>query len=238
MRLSIIVPAFNEEKLLPETLRLLNASMQPLLPGVELIVVDNESTDRTKEIALAAGARVVTETVKNIGAVRNRGAEAAGGETLVFFDADTFVPADLLQVIDREMSDPNCLGGAIAVSYGTFERWWLRFYSRAWTFWGPVFNMRQGAAQFCRRSAFDALGGYDEGIYLGEDIDFYWRLTKYAKQAGGTLSYIEEPKVSTSTRRFDKMTLWDTVVLTHPLYILLNWRRSKPWGRWYDGSVR
>jgi glycosyltransferase involved in cell wall biosynthesis len=238
MRLSIIIPAYNEEKLLPETLRRVRAAMEQLSSQCELIVVDNESTDKTREIAHSFGAKVIAESVKNIGAIRNTGAKEANGEVLVFFDADTFIPENLLSVIDEKMRDPACLGGAVDVDYGNFERPWLRFMKSAWKFWGPVFNMKQGAAQFFRRSVFDEIGGYDERIYLGEDIDIYWRLTKFAKKNGGTLSFIVEPKVITSTRRFDKMSLWDTMVLTHPVYILLNWKRSKPWGRWYDGSVR
>lgn len=238
MRLSIIIPAFNEEKLLPETLRRIRAATEPFSGDCELIVVDNESTDRTREIAESFGATVITETVKNIGAIRNTGARAAKGEVLVFFDADTFIPDTLLTVIDEKMRDPKCFGGAVDVDYEKFERWWLRFMKSAWKFWGPIFNMKQGAAQFFERSVFDALGGYDERIYLGEDIDIYWRLTKYAKQNDGSLAFIEEPKVITSPRRFDKMSIWDTMVLTHPVYILLNWKRSKPWRQWYDGSVR
>jgi glycosyltransferase involved in cell wall biosynthesis len=238
MQLSIIIPAFNEEKLLPETLRRIHAAMEPLSGECELIVVDNESIDKTREIADSFGASVVSESIKNIGAIRNTGAKHAKGEILVFFDADTFIPDNLLTVIDEKMSDPKCFGGAVDVDYGQFERPWLRFMKRAWKFWGPVFNMKQGAAQFFRRDVFEAIGGYDERIYLGEDIDIYWRLTKYAKKNGGILSFIEDPKVITSTRRFDKMSLWDTMVLTHPVFIFLNWKRSKPWGRWYDGSVR
>ena len=238
MKLSIIVPAYNEEKLIGETLRHIQAARAKLTDESELIVVDNESTDRTREIAESAGALVVTEPVKNIGAVRNAGARAAKGEIFAFFDADTFVPENMLIAIDQALRDPKCLGGAVAVSYGNFKRGWLNFLSRAWRFWGGVFNMKQGAAQFCRRSSFEAIGGYDERIFLGEDIDFYWRLTRYAKEKAGTLRFIEEPQVITSTRRFDKMSLWDTMVLTHPIYILINWKRSRPWAKWYDGSVR
>jgi glycosyltransferase involved in cell wall biosynthesis len=238
MVISVVVPAFNEEKLLAETLRRINAARGRLEGESELIVVDNESTDRTREIAELGGARIVTETVKNIGAIRNAGARSATGEVLAFFDADTLVPESLLAEIGLRMQDQNCFGGAVAVSYGRFERSWLRFLSRAWKFWGGVFNMKQGAAQFCRRDVFEQLGGYDERIYLGEDIDLYWRATSYARKNGGSLTVIEEPQVTTSTRRFDKMSLWDTMILTHPIYILINWKRSKPWTRWYDGSVR
>jgi glycosyltransferase involved in cell wall biosynthesis len=238
MRLSIIIPAFNEEKLLPETLRRIRSAMESLSNECELIVVDNESTDKTREIAESFNAKILTESIKNIGAIRNVGAKAARGKTFVFFDADTFIPETLLTVIDERMRDPKCFGGAVDVEYGEFKRWWLPFFSRAWKFWGPVFNMKQGAAQFYRKEVFEALSGYDERIYLGEDIDIYWRMTKYARNNGGTLSFIEDPKVTTSPRRFDKMSLWDTLFLTHPVYILLNWKRSKPWRQWYDGSVR
>ena len=238
MRLSIIIPAYNEEKLLPETLRRILAAIVPLAGACELIVVDNDSIDKTREIAESFGASIVSESVKNIGAIRNTGAESATGEVFVFFDADTFIPENLLMVIDEKMRDPKCFGGAVDVDYADFDRRWMRFMKRAWKFWGPVFNMKQGAAQFFTRSVFNAIGGYDERIYLGEDIDIYWRLTKYAKENGGDLSFIEDPKVITSTRRFDKMSIWNTMVLTHPVYILLNWKRSKPWRQWYDGSVR
>ncbi|MFL6467872.1 MAG: glycosyltransferase, partial [Pyrinomonadaceae bacterium] len=217
MRLSVIIPAYNEEKLLPDTLGRIKAALERLKSESELIVVDNESTDRTREIAESFGALVLTEPVKNIGAIRNTGAKAAKGEILIFFDADTFVSPNLPAVINEKMQDPKCFGGAVDVDYGEFERWWLKFMKRAWKFWGPVFNMKQGAAQFCRKDVFEAIGGYDETIYLGEDIDIYWRLTKYAKQNGGFLSFIEDPKVITSPRRFDKMNFWDTMVLTHPV---------------------
>ena len=236
--MSIVIPAFNEEKLLPETLSRIRAAMAAVAGECELIVVDNESTDRTSEIARTFSATVVTESVKNIGAIRNNGARQSSGDVLLFFDADTFIPETLLAVIEKEMQDPKCLGGAVDVDYGEFDRRWMRFMKWAWKFFGPIFNMKQGAAQFFKRDAFDAIGGYDERIYLGEDIDIYWRLTKYARKTGDRLSFIEDPKVITSPRRFDKMGLWETMVLTHPVYILINWRRSKPWRQWYDGSVR
>lgn len=238
MQLSIIVPAYNEEKLLTATLRCIRAAMEPLANTCELIVVDNESTDRTRAIAKEAGARIVDEQVHNIGRVRNTGAAAAKGEVLVFIDADTQVPEKLFQKIEQVMQEPDCPGGAVAVEYERFERWSMRLYSSGWAFWGRVFNMKQGAAQFCRKDVFEKLSGYDETIFLGEDIEFYWRLTKFAKENGGTLSYIDAPKVKTSARRFDNMSFLKTLVLTHPFYILLNKKRASAWKDWYEKAVR
>lgn len=238
MKISVIVPAHNEEKLLPATLEFIRAALNACEADSEFIVVDNESDDRTAEIAEAAGALVIDEKVRNIARVRNAGGSAATGGVLIFIDADSRVPETLFKKIAAEMRDPQCFGGAVAVEYGRFKRWWMRFYSLGWAFWGKVFNMKQGAAQFCRKEVFDKLGGYDERIFLGEDIDFYWRLTALAKREGGSLSFIELPKVVTSTRRFDKMSIWKTLLLTNPLYILLNSRRASSWKDWYENAVR
>lgn len=103
---------------------------------------------------------------------------------------------------------------------------------------GQVLNMRQGAAQFCRKSAFTELQGFDEQIFMGEDIDFYWRMTKFAKENGGRVEFIDEPKVTTSSRRFDKMGLLKTLVITHPFFIAFNWKRRSAWKDWYENAVR
>ena len=92
MRLSVVVPAFNEERLLAETLRHIAAGMEVFRArgwSAELIVCDNNSTDRTAAIARAAGATVVFEPVNQIARARNRGAARAGGDWLLFVDADS-----------------------------------------------------------------------------------------------------------------------------------------------------
>jgi glycosyltransferase involved in cell wall biosynthesis len=89
---SVVIPAFNEERLLGESLRQVRAAMTAFARRgwqAELIVCDNNSTDRTADVARAAGATVVFEPINQIGRARNRGAEAATGEWLIFIDADT-----------------------------------------------------------------------------------------------------------------------------------------------------
>jgi glycosyltransferase involved in cell wall biosynthesis len=127
MKVSVIVPAHNEEKLLPATLEFIRIALNACEADSELIVVNNESDDRTAKIAEAAGARVIDEKVRNIARVRNSGASIATGDVLIFIDADTRVPETLFKRIAREMRDPLCFGGAVAVEYGRFERWWMRF---------------------------------------------------------------------------------------------------------------
>lgn len=238
MSISVIIPAYNEEKCLPETLKRISEALSIAACPSEIIVIDNDSEDETKRVAASFGAKVFSETVHNISKVRNTGAKNSTGDVLIFVDADTLVPSSLFQRIARAMDDKKCFGGAVAVEYENFQRKWVKFYLLGWKLWETVLNTKQGATQFCRRESFAELGGYDEKIYMGEDVEFYWRLSKLAKRSGGFVTFIENPKVTTSARRFNKMSWWKTILLTHPLFIALAWRRKRFWEDWYGKAVR
>jgi glycosyltransferase involved in cell wall biosynthesis len=238
MKISVIVPAYNEEKYLPETLDRIVKDLTISTCRSEIVVVDNDSKDRTKKIAKTFGAKIFLEMEHNISKVRNTGAKNSTGDILIFIDADTFVPQKLFKVIINIMSNEKCFGGAVAVEYEDFERKWLKFYSLGWKFWRTVFNMVQGAAQFCRKPVFEEIKGYDQTIFMGEDIEFYWRLSRFARQKKGFLKFIEYPKVLTSARRFNKMNLWKTILLTNPILIWLANRRKSFWKDWYEKAVR
>lgn len=238
MKVSVIIPAYNEEQFLPETLGRIGEALSIVECPSEVIVVDNDSQDHTRRVAEEFGAKVFPEAEHNISKVRNTGAANSSGDVLIFVDADTLVPETLFKKIAAVMEDERCLGGAVAVEYGDLERKWMRFYLAGWRFWGRVFNMKQGAAQFCRRPVFAELGGYDRTIFMGEDVEFYWRLSKLSKRRQAYLYFVEEPRVVTSARRYDKMSLWKTLLLTHPVFIRLNWRRKSFWKDWYEKAVR
>jgi glycosyltransferase involved in cell wall biosynthesis len=238
MQLSVIIPAYNEEKYLPATLGRIVSALRLTDCDSEIIVADNESEDKTREIAERFGAKVVSENKHNIAKVRNAGSENASGDVLIFVDADTLVPEILFQKIAGAMKSPDCFGGAVSVEYGEFARKWLKYYFWGWLFWEKVLNTKQGATQFCRARAFQEIGGYNDKIYMGEDVDFYWRLTRYAKQNQGHLFFIENPKVRTSARRFKEMSWWKILVLTHPLFMLPAAKSKRFWKDWYEKPVR
>jgi glycosyltransferase involved in cell wall biosynthesis len=238
MKVSVIIPAYNEEKCLPETLERINKALSALTCPFEIIVVDNESQDQTGHIAESFGAKVFQEKQHCISKVRNTGAENSTGDVLIFIDADTLVPETLLQKIAQEMKNEKCFGGAVSVKYAESRRKWMKFYLSGWQFWGRVFNMKQGAAQFCRKSVFAKIQGYDPSIFMGEDIDFYWRLFKFTKQNDGYLYFVENPKVTTSSRKFDRLSLWKTLFLTHPVFIYLARRKKNFWKDWYEKAIR
>lgn len=236
LKLSIIIPAFNEEKWLPATLAAIDDAR---IDDMDVIVVDNESTDMTREIATEHGAHIVDEPEHNIGKVRNTGASNTNADVLVFLDADTIVRPDMFEKIREVMSDPRCVGGAAEVIYEPIKgRPLVRFFMKLWPILGRFTRMRGGALQFCRAEPFRELGGYDPTIWVGEDIDFHWRLDKLAAKRGGFTTLIESPKVLTSSRRWQKMGFLRMIFFTHPVTIFLAWRMRAFWGDWYERIIR
>ena len=241
MDLTIIIPAYNEEAYLASTLDSIEAAAAHLRDRVgaevETIVVDNNSGDATASIARSKGAAVVHEPVQGISGSRNAGARAARGEVLVFIDADVIVPRTLLGAIHNAMRDPSCVGGAVHVDYRPRRRS-MQLYLRAWGLLARVTGMAQGAAQFCRKHAFEDVGGYDEQVWIGEDVDFYWSLKRLAKRSNGSTRFIWQPRVRPSSRRFDRWPLWRVLMWTNPLFIALLRRSKRVWSGWYSDPVR
>jgi len=241
MSISVIVPAYNEEKYLGETLRSIRSAAEMLLEKdtvpTEIIVVDNDSTDSTADVALSFGASVFRETKRNVARVRNAGANFATNNILVFIDADTIVPPELLWRINQLMANPACFGGAVDTDYRAAKPV-VKIYLQLWRILGKLAGMAQGATQFCRKEVFVSLSGYDESIYMGEDVDFHWRLKQFARRRNGHTCFIEDIQVVPSTRRFDQWPLWRTLICTNPFYVLAFRRRENVWRGWYKTIPR
>ena len=103
---------------------------------------------------------------------------------------------------------------------------------------GRAAGLAQGATQFCLRDTFTALGGYDESLFMGEDVDFYARMRRHAKHVAGSVRFIDELIVVPSCRRFDQWPLWRTLIWTNPLVIALLRRVRSVWRGWYDARLR
>ncbi len=241
MKFSIIIPAFNEEAYLPLTLRSIRAAAAHLRDvaevEVETIVVDNNSNDDTANVARRGGATVIFEQVQGISTARNTGASNASGDVLVFVDADVAMPKSVLVAIYEAVSDPSCVGGGVDGEYRP-RRILVRIYLRTWRVLARVTDMVQGATQFCRKDVFDQIGGYDESVWIGEDVDFYWDMKKYARRNRSHVRVIRDPKVLPSSRRFDKWPLWRILIWTNPLFIAVFRRWKRFWGGWYSDAVR
>jgi glycosyltransferase involved in cell wall biosynthesis len=167
--LTVIVPAHNEEALIRDTLRALDAAARETRLPFEIVVVDDASTDRTAAIAANQGARIVGADVRHIAAARNIGARAARGDLLVFVDADTIVTPPVLRAAVAQMENGAVGGGAMPVFDAATPAWGRRAIG-ATTWFLRTMNWAAGCFLFARREAFERVGGFDERYFASEEI--------------------------------------------------------------------
>lgn len=203
---SVIVPAYNEQEWLPETLAVLGEAMNTIdVPG-EVIVVDNNSSDRTPRIAGDRGARVIFEPVNHISKARNTGAKAAKGDYLFFIDADTLASAKLIQTALNLLRQGTCCGGGVRVSSREVMPMVARFSLRVWNRLALSFRLAAGCFVYCLRRGFEDIGGFSEKVYAGEEILFSRQLSKWGRKKGMSFHIIADPPVETSLRKVGWLT--------------------------------
>lgn len=203
MKISVVVPAFNEERLLPESLPSIRAAMQAFERrgwASELIVCDNNSTDRTAEIARAAGARVVFEPVNQISRARNTGAAAAGGDWIVFVDADSQPDVALFSDAAEAIAGGRCLAGGSTVAYPNPPAA-AALIIGMWNALSRLARWAAGSFIFCEAAAFRAVGGFSEQLYASEEVELSRRLKRLARRGGRTIVILHRHPLLTSDRK-------------------------------------
>lgn len=224
--ISFIVPAHNEERLLPATLQAIDEAARVCGEPYEVIIVDDASTDGTSDVARKCGAKVVRVERRQIAAARNAGARESSGERLFFVDADTLITPDVLRAANRAMALGAAGGGATVRMDGR-----LPLYARALLAASmPLFRLSRlapGCFVFCTRKAFEAAGGFDERYYAAEDI-----VVSRALGRQGRFVILREAVV-TSGRKARANNLLD---LARLLVRLLRYglRSRKALGFWYE----
>lgn len=203
MLISIVIPAFNEAKIIAQTLKRIQfAIKEHNINAVswEIIVCDNNSTDQTAELAARAGATVIFEPSNQIAKARNKGASIAKGTWLLFIDADTYpspeLITDVLEVINA--GDFIGCGTTIEVVGGTL------FNKLRMERLNPLFRLLKfsgGAFLLCQKEAFNEISGFSTNLYAYEEIDFVFRLKKYARRQGKKFTVLHHHPVITSGRK-------------------------------------
>ncbi len=239
VRISVIIPAFNEERLLGETLRHVKAAMQAFNQRgwrAELIVCDNNSTDRTAEIASAAGARVVFEPVNQIARARNSGAAAATGDWFVFVDADSHPGAGLFAEVADQIASGRCLAGGCTVKLeGHHPK--ANLVTQLWNGISRTFRWVAGSFSFCDAAAFRNICGFNEELFASEEIDLSKRLKKLARIEQKKVIILHRHPIVTSARKVHLYTLREHLSFLAKLVFsfgrVLNDRAACH--TWYDG---
>ncbi len=180
MKLSIVVPAFNEERLVAGTLERLKDGIEVFRRrgwSGELILCDNNSTDRTAELARAAGATVVFEPVNQIARARNAGASAASGDWLLFVDADSSPTSELFEDVLAVIESGRYVGGGCTVAMAGAPAV-VSVWASGWNALSRMARWAAGAFLFCEARAFRAIGGFSEELFASEEIDLSRRLKR------------------------------------------------------------
>jgi glycosyltransferase involved in cell wall biosynthesis len=238
MKVSIVVPAFNEERLLGQSLAQIKASAKAFEPfgwETELIVCDNNSTDQTAQIARDAGATVVFEPVNQIARARNRGAAAAAGDWLIFVDADSQPSAALFSDVAAQITSGKCLAGGATIKMDV-QKFGGRLVVWIWNFSSRNFTLLAGSFIFCQAETFRKIGGFNEKMFAAEELDLGSRLKKQARGTGLRVVVLSRHPLLTSARKLHLYSLREHL----SLIFRLAWNprvltQREACHLWYDG---
>ncbi len=205
--ISVVIPAFNEARFISATIGSVLDAKKLDQNQIEIIVVDNNSTDETAKIAGSLGATVVFEPINQIARARNAGARVASGDYLVFLDADTSLEGDIFDKVETNLSSGRVIGGGAWVEP---DSGWLGrvFFKYAINYVLALKNVTVGPFLYCSRAAFLRVGGFDEALYAAEEFSLARRLKADGRREQKTwkiIKYDKGHRIVTSNRKFDKL---------------------------------
>ncbi|HEY1663144.1 MAG TPA: glycosyltransferase [Verrucomicrobiae bacterium] len=239
MKISIVVPAFNEERLLGESLSQIKGAASSFVElgwATELIVCDNNSTDRTAEIASAGGAKVIFEPVNQIARARNTGASVATGDWIVFVDADSHPSAGLFADVAREIQSGRCIAGGSTVRLDE-DHFAGGLITRLWNLISRRLRLLAGSFIFCEAATFREVSGFSNELFAAEELELSMRLKKRAKKTGKRLVILNRHPLVTSARKMKLYTFREHFRFL--VFVLFSKRRAlasrEAAHLWYDG---
>jgi rSAM/selenodomain-associated transferase 2 len=222
MRLSVVIPTLDEEAVVATTVESVHRSA----PGCEIVVADGGSGDATREIAGSLPGVRTVEGPRGRGPQMNAGAAAATGDVLLFLHADTHLPADAGELVERALDDPGVVAGSFFLGFDSPHPL-LRLSSIA-----SRLNLRWATfgdqALFFRREAFERAGGFPP-LPLFEDVAMQSRIRRL-----GRCVKIRRP-VRSSARRFLRVGVLRQQLLNAGLLLAYHLGVSpRRLARWYD----
>ena len=235
--ISVLIPAFNEELLIGRVIESVRASFAAVRAGMpyEVVVCDNNSTDKTGEIAAAHGAVVVREPHNQIARARNVAAKSARGRWLIFLDGDTLLtPGALSATLSALEGGRICAGGSVMRFDKEQIGWFATGLTRLWTAISVVFNLAAGSYIFCYREAWADVGGFDEAIYAGEEIFFSQSLKQWARKRRLKFKILTGSPVITSARKMEWYDTWQLLGCVLRMLIPGSMKRRESCDLWYS----
>jgi glycosyltransferase involved in cell wall biosynthesis len=240
LKISIVIPAFNEERLIAETLRNVKAAAEIFREKhweTELIVCDNNSKDKTAQLAREAGASVVFEPINQIARARNRGAQEAKGDWLLFVDADSKPTKELLQEVIEQIESGCCLAGGSLVKLDG-DHATANWITGVWNFLSRRFCLLAGSFIFCEAATFREIGGFSNELFASEELDLTKRLKEVALKRNKKIVILHQHPLITSGRKVELYTLRQHLWFMTKACLLpgRTMRSREACYIWYDGK--
>lgn len=204
--LSFIIPAHNEQDLLPRTLESIHDSAKAVGVSYEIVVADDASTDETAQVAAAYGARVVHVDHRQISRTRNSGAAEANGDIFIFVDADTTISPALVRGVVRNIN-AGAVGGGAEIGFEGAMPLYGKILMRPFAFLYRMMGYAYGCFVYSTRDAFEAVGGFDEELFAGEEIAFSKAMNKR-----GRFVLLRDP-VTTSARKLRTYSFFEALAI-------------------------
>ena len=211
--ISIVIPAHNEEEFLPATL---NALKKQNYRHFETIVVTNGCTDRTADAVRGKCDQLYELEERGLGPARNLGAAKARGNLLLFLDADTILEPDALQIIARKFKRHHSAGTLRGVPDYDKASYKVIYFLKNFVHKSHAHHGSSGVI-LCWKDHFDAVGGFDNELYLRENSDLMKKLRQF-----GSYKYISSTPAITSMRRYEKTGTSEMVLLWLKVWVLSN----------------
>lgn len=240
MLVSLITPAFNEAKLLGTTLANLQSAAQtafhPAGWAFECIVCNNNSTDETAAVALAAGARVVFEPINQISRARNTGAAAAQGDWFIFVDADSKPTAALLRDVADAIRSHPVIGGGTTLRFDQAPLGG-RIAMACWNAISRIAKVAAGSFLFCEAEAFRQVQGFDNTLFASEELSLSRRLRQFGRTRSRHFVILTKHPMTTSARKLSLYTPREhlRILVSSLLRPQATLRNRDACHLWYDG---
>ena len=225
---SVVIPARNEECYIATALRSVASQTWPR-ERLEVVVVDNGSTDNTAEVVKAfseqyptLAVRLLLEATPGVGRAKNRGVEVAAGRWILFMDADSRMKRDLLEHVIA-WTGKGYQGGSICILADSSDLLDRAFFGLLE--FGKLTFKIQAQMFFVSRELFLSVGGFAEDMHLAEDRDFLIR----AQQTGAQLCQVRDSWIATSPRRLHRFPFRLSMVIMLVRWSLANWGIGRRW---------
>ena len=210
MKISLVIPAYNEEKYIGACLESIEKYGKDFF---EVIVINNGSDDRTGEIARSFSfVRLVNEPTKGLPRARQRGLEEAKGDLIAYVDADTKIPENWVSKINKELV---CLSGPYVCYDASLPLrffMWIYFTLLAVPTYFIIGYMAISGNLVMKKNILESIGGFDHNIsFYGDDTDIAKRAS-----AIGKVKFMKNFYMYTSARRMNK----DGVLITAFRYVI------------------